>query len=162
MKSVLRSVVIAATLLMGVAFAQSGTDFVATGGVIVRAGTKLFVPSSTITSCSDTLNVNTQVTGSFSLVTPTLASGTIAGPGVFNAGGSVSLTANGQYCQNFTGTLDAGATWSMVTLANGTHNYTLTGTFGGGKGAFVLQTTNIGKETFNGAEGVYAVDIHLN
>lgn len=158
----MKKIIITLFLLCIPCLAQ-GHDFTAQGGVIAKAGSsKLIAPNSGLIACGDTVNINTSVTGSFSLVTPTLTSGTFQTGGTFGAGGLVTLTASGQYCENFTGALDAGATWQLATLANGTHIYTLSGTLSNGAGAFRLVTVNIGKGFFSGAEGVSVVDLHLN
>lgn len=55
--------------------------------------------------------------------------------GTFAAGGSFASTGNGQddvpNGTLFSGTFSTPVTWTMVARANGTHNYTLTGTLSG-------------------------------
>ena len=68
----------------------------------------------------------------------------------------------------FSGTFSGPVTWSMVTLANGTHNYTLTGTLTGStasgfvtNGVTVQLTINTGKNFFNGSTTVSSGDTNV-
>ena len=58
----------------------------------------------------------------------------------------------------FSGTFSGPVTWTLITLSNGTHNYTLTGALTGTwftgqtvDGATVQLTVNTGKDFFNGS-----------
>lgn len=113
MKKIL--IVLALMLLPATVLAQN-LDFVAAGGRISKAGTQLVLPLSTVISVSDSLGqVTTGNIGSFTLVTPPLATGTIANGGTFGPGGSVQVNAPGY--ATFSGSL-ASATWQTSTLAN--------------------------------------------
>ena len=68
----------------------------------------------------------------------------------------------------FTGTFDGPVTWTLVTLANGTHNYTLTGSVSGWtgsgaptEGATVQLTINTGKGFFNGSTTISSGDTNV-
>ena len=69
----------------------------------------------------------------------------------------------------FTGNFDGPVTWTLVTLANGTHNYTLsgsvTGTWINGAtvyGATVQLTINTGKGFFNGTTTISSGDTNIS
>jgi hypothetical protein len=75
-------------------------------------------------------------------------------------GGSFVIVGNGT--DGLSGTLFSGkfvapVTWALVTLANGTHNYTLTGVVSGTTGGLhvdavtVQLTINTGKDLFDGS-----------
>ena len=89
--------------------------------------------------------------------------------GTFAGGGWFTITGNGTNgIPNgtlFTGTFTSPVTWTLVTLANGTHNYTLTGglsgTTGNGfttVGVTVQLTINIGKGFFQNSSFIAGGD----
>ena len=95
--------------------------------------------------------------------------GTFAG----GTGSSFVITGNGTNgIPNgtiFSGTFDGPVTWTLVTLANGTHNYTLSGTVTGTWqsgatvfGATVQLTINTGKGFFNGSTTISSGDTNIN
>ena len=73
--------------------------------------------------------------GSVSLSTGTLSGGSLQMGGTFNGGGSFVITSTGASGLPsgalFTGSFSGPVTWTLVTLANGTHNYTLSGAVSG-------------------------------
>jgi len=81
--------------------------------------------------------------------------------GAFAAGGTFTIDGNGSDgLPNgvlFSGTFSGPVTWTLITLANGTHSYTLTGvvtgTMGGANvtGVSVQLTINTGMGFFNGS-----------
>jgi hypothetical protein len=91
-----------------------------------------------------------------------LISGSLKDGGTFAAGGSFTLFGNGfdhtHKGVDFTGTFSGPVSWTLVTLANGTHEYTLTGEISGtwfnGQSAtgFLSETTLAGKG-FNNGDG---------
>jgi hypothetical protein len=88
--------------------------------------------------------------------------------GTLAAGGSFIITGNGTNgVPNgviFSGSFSDGATWNLVTLANGTHNYVLTGAVvsaSGQVGATTQITINTGKGLFNGSVGLSSGDTNL-
>jgi len=111
--------------------------------------------------------------GSVSFSTGALMSGgSLQMGGTFAAGGSFTITGNGSSgIPNgtiFSGTFSGPATWTLVTLANGTHNYTLTGVVAGtlGSGFFtngvtVQLTINTGRGFFNGRTHISSGDTNV-
>jgi PEP-CTERM motif len=97
--------------------------------------------------------------GTLSFTTGALASGSLQGNATFLAGGTFTITGNGTSgIPNgviFSGTFTS-ASWTMQTLANGTHQYTLSGILTGmlfngtaANGVTVQVTINTGKKTFS-------------
>jgi hypothetical protein len=110
--------------------------------------------------------------GSVSLSTGTLASGSLTMGGTFNSGGSFVITSNGTSgLPNgtlFNGSFSGPVAWTLVTLSNGTHNYTLTGAvsgtwFNGSTvfGATTQLTINTGKGFFNGSTMISSGDTNI-
>jgi PEP-CTERM motif len=110
--------------------------------------------------------------GSVSLSTGTLASGSLTMGGTFNGGGSFVITTNGTSgLPNgtlFNGSFSGPVAWTLVTLSNGTHNYTLTGAVSGtwvnGStvfGATTQLTINTGKGFFNGSTMISSGDTNI-
>ena len=88
--------------------------------------------------------------------------GTFAGGGAFEVDGNgTGGLPNGVL---FSGSFSGPVTWTLSTLANGTHNYTLTGvvtgTMGGSnvEGVTVQLTINPGKGFFNGSTSISGGD----
>jgi hypothetical protein len=92
--------------------------------------------------------------------------------GTFAAGGSFSIAGNGSNGVPsgaiFTGTFSGPVSWTMVTLPNGTHNYTLTGVVSGSfpsgfqtSGVTVQLTINTGRGFFNGSTQVSSGDTNI-
>lgn len=68
----------------------------------------------------------------------------------------------------FNGSFSGPATWTLLTLANGTHAYTLTGSLTGTwftgqtvNGAVVQLTINVGKGFFNGSTTISSGDTNI-
>jgi hypothetical protein len=110
--------------------------------------------------------------GSVSLSTGTLASGSLTMGGTFNGGGSFVITTNGTSGRPngtlFNGSFSGPVAWTLVTLSNGTHNYTLTGAVSGtwvnGStvfGATTQLTINTGKGFFNGSTMISSGDTNI-
>lgn len=111
--------------------------------------------------------------GTVSFSTGALASGTLQHGGTFSGTGSTfDIVSNGGGGMPtgaiFTGSFTGAVSWTMVTLANGTHNYTLTGsisgTWVGGQvlsGATVQLTINTGKGYFNGRTRISSGDTNV-
>ena len=158
------------------AFASS-IDFTNSGGSLTGSSAGLTLSGSTLTVY--TVNGGTPVTGN--LGTLTFSTGAFSGSfqtgGTFAGGGSFVIAGNGTGgIPNgviFTGSFDAsGGTWTELTLKNGTHNYTLTGTITGTwyngttvYGATTQLTINTAKE-FNGHTpikiGISSGDTNIN
>ena len=111
--------------------------------------------------------------GSVSFSTGALmAGGSLQMGGAFAAGGSFTITGNGTSgIPNgaiFSGTFSGPATWTLVTLANGTHSYTLTGAVAGAlgsgfhtEGVTVQLTINTGRGFFNGTTTISSGDTNI-
>ena len=108
--------------------------------------------------------------GSVSFETGALSSGSLQQGGTFAAGGWFTITGNGSNgVPNgtlFSGTFSGPVSWTMMTLANGTHNYTLTGALSGTSGfsavgVTVQLTVNTGKGFFNGCTKISSGDTNV-
>jgi hypothetical protein len=145
------------------AFASSSIDFSNVGGTLAGTTAGLSLTGSTLVSVNG-LNGGDLVTGNLGTLTfstGALSSGSLQMGGTFAAGGSFTITGNGTNgIPNgvlFSGSFVQPVSWTMVTLANGTHNYTLTGVLSGtlsngslSNGVTVQLTVNTGKGFFNG------------
>ncbi|MBZ5720124.1 MAG: PEP-CTERM sorting domain-containing protein [Acidobacteriia bacterium] len=154
------------------AFAGSSIDFTNSGGTLAGTNSGLTLTGSTLIAVNG-LGGGGLITGnnlgSVNFSTGALSSGSLQMGGTFAAGGTFSITGNGTSgVPNgviFSGTFSGPVTWTLVTLANGTHNYTLTGalsgTMGGGNGVTVQLTVNTGKGFFNGSTGISSGDTNI-
>ncbi|HET9306892.1 MAG TPA: PEP-CTERM sorting domain-containing protein [Candidatus Sulfotelmatobacter sp.] len=156
-------------------FAGSGVDYTNSGGTLSGSNSGLTLSGSVLVAVNG-LNGGGLITGSdlgsVSFQTGALSSGSLAMGGTFAAGGWFTITGNGSNgVPNgtlFTGTFDQPVTWTMVTLGNGTHNYTLTGTLTGttnsgssAVGVTVQLTINTGKGFFNGSTTISSGDTNV-
>jgi PEP-CTERM motif-containing protein len=110
--------------------------------------------------------------GSLTLSTGALSSGSLQMGGTFNGGGSFVITSTGApglpSGTLFNGSFSGSVTWTLVTLSNGTHNYTLsgavTGTWFNGlilDGATTQLTINTGRGFFNGTTTISSGDTNI-
>lgn len=174
MKRMLWMVLLALALPMA-AFADSGVDFTNSGGTLTGSSAGMSLSGSVLIAVNG-LNGLGLVTGnnlgSISFSTGALLSGDLQNGGMFDGGGSFVITGNGTGgIPNgviFTGSFHGPVTWTLVTLANGTHNYTLTGdvtgTWYNGStvfGATVQLTINTGKGFFNGTTTISSGDTSI-
>jgi hypothetical protein len=174
MKRMLWILLVALALPMA-AFASNSVDFTNSGGTLSGTSTGLTLSGSELIAVNGlgSLGLVTGQLGSLSFSTGALTSGSLQMGGLFAAGGSFTITGNGtDGIPNgvmFNGTFSSPVTWTLVTLANGTHNYTLTGTisgtWGGGtytvNGATVQLTINTGKGFFNGSTTISSGDTNV-
>ena len=174
MKRVLWLTVLALALPL-TAFADS-VDFTNSGGILAGCSNGLSLTGSALIAVKG-LNGLGLVTGndlgSVSFSTGALmAGGSLQMGGTFAAGGSFTITGNGTSgIPNgtiFSGTFSGPATWTLVTLANGTHNYTLTGAVAGSlngtfytDGVTVQLTINTGHGFFNGRTHISSGDTNV-
>lgn len=172
----MRRVILLALLALALpmaAFANSGVDFTNSGGTLIGTTSGLSLTGSTLAAVNG-LNGGGLVTGNLGTVTfstGALASGSLQMGGTFAAGGTFTITGNGTNgVPNgtiFSGTFSGPVTWTLVTLANGTHNYTLTGTLTGSQGSFstngvtVQLTINTGKGFFDGSTQISSGDTNI-
>ncbi len=173
MKKLLMLAVLALALPMAV-FASSGVDYTNSGGTLSGSNSGLSLTGSVLIAVNG-LNGGGLITGndlgSVAFATGALTSGSLQTGGTFAGGGWFTITGNGTNGVPsgtlFTGTFTNPVTWTMVTLANGTHNYTLTGMLEGTAGNFstvgvtVQLTINTGKGFFNGSTTISSGDTNV-
>jgi hypothetical protein len=173
MKKLLLLAVMALALPMAL-FADSGVDYTNSGGTLAGTNSGLTLSGSTLIAVKG-LNGGGLVTGndlgSLSFATGALTSGDLQMGGTFAGGGSFMITGNGSNgIPNgvlFSGTFDGPVSWTLVTLANGTHNYTLSGSVSGTAGNYsavgvtVQLTINTGKGFFNGSTSISSGDTNI-
>ncbi len=177
MKRILWLALIAFALPMA-AFADSNVDFTNSGGTLTGSSAGMSLSGSVLINVN---GLNGLVTGSnlgslsFStgaLLSGDLQTGAVFGPPDPTLGGSFVITGNGTGgIPNgviFNGTFHGPVTWTLVTLSNGTHNYTLsgdvTGTWYNGStvsGATIQLTINTEKGFFNGSTNISSGDTNI-
>jgi len=176
MKRVLWIALLALALPMA-AFASSSVDFTNSGGTLSGSSEGLTLSGSELIAVNglNGLGLVTGALGSVSFSTGALlAGGNLQQGGMFAGGSSSSFVIDGNGLGGiptgaiFTGTFDGPVTWTLITLANGTHNYTLsgsvTGTWYNGTtvyGATVQLTINTGKGFFNGSTTISSGDTSI-
>ena len=152
---------LACLMIPAASFADSSVDFSNSGGTLAGSSGGLTLSGSTLVAIIQ--GGSPKVTGD--LGTVTFSTGALTGSltmgGTFAAGGSFTVTGNGTNgVPNgtlFSGSFSGPVTWSLLTLSNGTHSYTLTGTLTGTAdgasvaGVTVQLTVNTGKGFFNGS-----------
>jgi hypothetical protein len=157
------------------AFASSSVDFTNSGGVLSGSSAGMSLTGSELIAVNGFggLGLVTGALGGLSFSTGSLiAGGSLQMGGSFNAGGSFDIVGNGsQGIPNgtiFSGSFSSPVTWTLITLANGTHNYTLTGSISGTwlggstvNGATVQLTINTGKGFFNGSTNISSGDTNI-
>jgi len=157
------------------AFAGSSVDFTNSGGTLSGSSAGLSLSGSELIAVNglNGLGLVTGDLGSVSFTTGALTSGSLQMGGTFASGGTFVIDGNGTNgIPNgaiFSGTFSGPVTWTLVTLANGTHNYTLSGSLSGtwvdGStvfGATVQLTINTGKGFFNGSTTISSGDTNIN
>jgi len=174
MKKMLLLAVLALALPTAV-FAGSGVDFTNSGGTLSGTNSGLSLSGSVLVAVKG-LNGGGLITGnnlgSLSFSTGALTGGSLQMGGTFAAGGSFTITGNGTNgIPNgtlFNGSFSGPVTWTLVTLANGTHNYTLSGSLSGWNGSgtptqgvTVQLTINTGKGFFNGSTTISSGDTNI-
>jgi hypothetical protein len=163
-KKVLLLAVLALALPLA-AFADSSIDISNAGGTITGDASGLSLTGSTLFKVGSAVGSNL---GTLSFTTGAFLTGDAQNGGTLAAGGSFIITGNGTNgVPNgviFSGSFSDGATWNLLTLANGTHNYVLTGAVvsaSGQVGATTQITINTGKGLFNGSVGLSSGDTNL-
>jgi hypothetical protein len=157
-------------MLPKLSYANSGTDFSNSGGTLSGTNAGLSLTGSALIAV-DGYNGGGLVTGDLgtvSFTTGALTGGSLQMGGTFAAGGTFAIDGNGTGGLPdgvlFSGTFSGPVSWTLTTLANGTHNYTLTGvvtgTMGGSSvnGVTVQLTINTGKGYFNGSTTISGGD----
>ena len=164
-----------ALALPAAAFASSQVDFTNMGGTLSGTNAGLTLTGSTLIAVNG-LNGGGLITGSnlgsVTFTTGALASGSLQTGGTFAAGGNFTITGNGSNgVPNgviFSGTFSQASVWTLITLPDGTHNYTLTGALSGTmasgfavNGVTVQLTINTGKGFFNGSTQISSGDTNV-
>ncbi len=158
-----------------VAFASDSIDFTNSGGTLSGSNSGLTLTGSELIAVNglNSLGLVTGSLGSVTFSTGALTSGSLQMGGTFAGGGSFIIKGNGTNGipngNIFNGSFTGPVTWTMVTLANGTHNYTLMGTISGTwlntgstvNGAVVQLTINTGKGFFNGKVCISSGDTNI-
>ena len=176
MKKILLLAVLALALPTAL-LAGSSVDYTNSGGMLSGSSSGLTLSGSSLIAANG-LNGGGLITGNMGTVTfgtGALMSGSLAQGGMFAGGGWFTITGNGTNgIPNgtvFSGTFDGPVTWTLVTLSNGTHNYTLTSTGGlsgmSGSGfrtvgATIQLTINTGKGFFDGSTTIASGDSNLS
>jgi hypothetical protein len=168
MKRILLLALISLALPMAV-FANSSIDFTNSGGTLSGSSAGLTLTGSKLIAVNGlgSLPLETGDLGSVSFTTGSLISGSLDMGGTFNGGGSFVITSIGSPLPGgtlFSGTFSGPVTWTLVTLANGTHSYTLTGSILSGanvNGATVQLTINTGKGFFTGSTTISSGDTNI-
>ena len=174
MKRMLWMVLLALALPM-MAFADNSVDFTNSGGTLSGSSAGLSLSGSELIAVNglNGMGLVTGDLGSMSFSTGGMTSGNLQMGATFAAGGTFQIMGNGSNgIPNgvvFNGTFDGPVTWTLITLANGTHNYTLTGSvtgtwFNGAtvSGATVQLTINTGKGFFNGQTTISSGDTNID
>jgi hypothetical protein len=156
------------------AFANNSVDFTNSGGTLIGNSAGLSVGSSTLIAVNGLggLGLVTGNLGTIKFSTGSVSSGSLQMGGTFAAGGSFVITGNGTggipNGMIFNGSFSGPLTWTMITLSNGTHNYTLTGELVGTwytgatvYGVTVQLTVNTGKGFFNGSTKISSGDTNV-
>jgi len=172
MKKILWLVVLAIALPTAT-FAKNSIDYTNSGGTLSGSSSGLTLTGSVLVAVNGLSGLTTgNDLGSVSFTTGALTSGSLQMGGTFAGGGTFTIMGNGSSgIPNgvlFTGTFDGPVTWTLVTLANGTHNYTLTGSLSGTTGSgyptvgvTVQLTINTGKGFFNGSTNISSGDTNV-
>jgi len=169
-KTLVVSICLAGCMLLSTAaLADNSTDFSNSGGTLSGSNAGLSLTGSTLigiaTFPGGTMNTSGATTtgnlGSVTFTTAGMTTGTLQMGGSFAAGGSFTIDGNGtDGVANgvlFSGSFSGPVTWTMTTLANGTHSYTLTGVVSGSMGGAnvngitVQLTVNSGRGYFCGS-----------
>lgn len=154
--------------LPNLALAGSSVDYSNVGGTLAGSNAGLSLTGSTLVSVVGGGNNFHGDLGTVTFSTGALTSGSLQMGGMFAGGGAFEIDGNGTGgVANgvlFQGTFSGPLTWTLTTLADGTHNYTLTGvlvgsgSYSGLNGVTVQLTINTGKGFYNGSTTISGGD----
>lgn len=163
------------TLALSASGSANSVDFTNSGGTLSGSNAGLNLGGSTLIEVNglDGLGRVTGMLGSVTFSTGVLTSGSLTMGGTFASGGSFVITGNGtDGIPNgtiFNGSFSGPVTWSLINLANGTHEYTLSGALTGTwftgamvDGATIQLTVNTGTGFFNGSAGISSGDTNIS
>jgi hypothetical protein len=173
MKRIMFWLLLLALAVPTAAFASS-VDFTNDGGTLSgnNAGLNLSGSTLVVVNGLNGLGLVTGNLGSVTFSTGALTGGSLKMGGTFAAGGSFAISGNGTGgIPNgviFTGSFSGPVTWTLLTLGNGTHNYTLSGSLSGTwytglqvNGATIQLTVNGGKGFFDGSTKISSGDTNI-
>jgi hypothetical protein len=162
--------VVSCFVITNTATASNTVDFSNGGGTLSGTNGGLTLSGSRLIAITG-LNGGGMITGnlgSVSFSTGALVSGSLQQGGTFAGGGAFTITGNGTNgVPNgvlFSGTFSGNVSWTLTTLANHTHNYSLTGVVTGMMGGVSVSavttqlTVNTGKGFFSGSAVVSGGD----
>jgi PEP-CTERM motif len=177
MKRILWLVLLVMALpLAAFATTKGNVDFTNSGGTLSGSSAGLSLTGSELIAVKgfDGMGLVTSNSGlgSVTFSTGALTSGSLAQGGTFAAGGSFVIAGNGTNgIPNgtlFSGSFAGPVTWTLVTLANGTHNYSLMGSVSGTwingstvYGATLQLTINTGTSFFDGSTMISSGDTNI-
>jgi hypothetical protein len=162
----------ALALALPIAAFANDVDYSNNGGTLAGSNSGLSLTGSVLTVVTNGGGMVTGDLGSVSFTTGALTSGSLQLGGTFAAGGSFTVTGNGSNgIANgvlFSGTFSGPVTWTLISEANGTHQYTLQGALSGTTasgfstvGATIQLTINTGKGYFNGSTMIGSGDTNI-
>lgn len=157
--------------LTNFASATNSVDFSNGRGTLSGSNAGLVLSGSTLIAVVGWNDSSSPISGNLGTVTFTtgaLTGGSLGMGGTFATGGSFQINSNGMNGLPggtlFSGTFSGPVTWTLTTLANGTHNYTLTGVITGTmsgmsvNGVSVQLSINTGKSLFSGSSSISGGD----
>ena len=160
----LKKLALVALLAMPLSAFASSIDVANRGGVLSGSSSGLSLSDSIVFMYAGTVGSNL---GSLNFTTGAFTSGDAEMGGTLAAGGSFQIVGNGTAgVPNgviFSGSFSS-ATWTLVTLENGTHNYILSGGLvdpSGQVGAATQITINTGTALFQGSTNLSSGDTNL-
>lgn len=168
MKRILWMILLLTLALPMAAFADNQVDFTNSGGTLSGTSAGLTLSGSTlIVMKGGGGGLKTGDLGTVNFSTGMLTSGNLQDGATFAGGGSFVVWSNTSGTL-FSGQFDGPVSWTLVTLANGTHNYTLTGALSGTWstgltvfGATTQLTINTGRGFFNGSTSISSGDTNI-
>ena len=164
-----KKLLLVATMVLALpiaALADSDTIFTNNGGTLTGTSAGLSLAGSTLVGYSSPAGSFSGNLGGVTFSTGALTSGSMQSGGTFNMGGSFAIIGNGSNGlpsgSLFSGAFSQAPVWTMSTVFNGTHQYTLTGVLAGNlsggvaaNGVNVVLTINTGKGFFNSSAPFY-------
>jgi hypothetical protein len=167
-KKLLLAFAVLALALAAVAHDIDQVIFSNSGGLLMGGSQGLSLSRSTLTAVlgPDGRAVAGKNLGTLSLSTGELTSGLLSTGGTFAGGGSLTITCNSQSHLSagtlFRGVFTGRLTWTLATLSNGTHQYTLVGMASGTlqgtavKNVSLQLTINTGRGFYDGSAKAYS------
>jgi len=176
MKRIVLMALLALALPLAVFASSNGSvDFTNSGGTLTGSSAGMTLGTSELIAVNgfNGMSLITGNLGTLSFSTGALSGGNLQMGATFNSGGSFVITGNGSNGLPtgtiFNGSFSGPVTWTLITLSNGTHNYTLTGSVSGTwyngttvDGATVQLTINTGKGFFNGSTTISSGDTNIS